>query len=68
MSDALELLVIAGGWMLAAYMVGERCEETLLPRRTARPRVVGPDSALWQRTERSYTRRTSPAAAKRLTF
>ena len=68
MSEALEILVIVSGWLLAGYLVGNRIESSLTRRSQRHSLPPGPGSALWVRQVRTYNRITTPPAAPRRTF
>lgn len=57
LGDAIQILVLASGWLCAAWLLGERVESALLPpsthtRRTSPPAILTPRSGLWKRPTR----------------
>ena len=56
LGDAVQILVLASGWLCAAWLLGERVESALIahtaPRRTSPPAPLTPRSGLWKRTTR----------------
>ena len=55
LGDAVQVMILASGWLCAAWALGERVEGAMLPsrpkyaRRTSPPAPLTPRSGLWKK-------------------